>query len=192
MLDRGIDFALVRHGESTGNIGGRVLGHELGPELTTLGRTQARGAAHGLTRWHADMLWSSDMVRARSTAQEIARTTRLPLNCTALLREQDHGAMDGLPVGDLVAQPTPAGREITEVRWGGGESIADVYARLRVFVMMVAARGARRVVVVGHGDMACAFTSMLAGLGHRDVAWDRLAHGQVRYLGWDGRALLPS
>ncbi|MDK9344136.1 histidine phosphatase family protein, partial [Propionibacterium freudenreichii] len=48
MLDRGIDFALVRHGESTGNIGGRVLGHELGPELTTLGRTQARGAAHGL------------------------------------------------------------------------------------------------------------------------------------------------
>ncbi|MDK9344420.1 histidine phosphatase family protein [Propionibacterium freudenreichii] len=75
---------------------------------------------------------------------------------------------------------------------GGGESIADVYARLRLFVMMVAARGARRVVVVGHGDMACAFTSMLAGLGHRDVAWDRLAHGQVRYLGWDGRALLPS
>ena len=187
-----VEFALVRHGESEGNLGGRVLGGQLGPDLTARGRTQARAAARALADWGADALWSSDMVRARRTAEQIALRTGLPVRTTGLLREQNHGRFDGAEPGTLVAEKTPPGLDVTEVRWGGGESIVDVYARLRVFCEQIAAGAAERVIVVGHSDMGCCFTSMLAGLDHRRVRWNRLHHGQVAYLSWvPGQQALP-
>ncbi len=171
MLDRGTIRPGAPCGESTGNIGGRVLGtnwsraHHPGP-------TQARGAAHGLTRWHADMLWSSDMVRRLEHCPGNCPTTRLPLNCTA--QGVSRTTVRWMAAaGDLVAQPTPAGRDITEVRWGGGESIADVHARPRLFVMVVVAGAAP-------GAWSSSDTATWPAPSRRcwpgwgiDVAWDR-------------------
>ncbi|WP_316671194.1 histidine phosphatase family protein [uncultured Propionibacterium sp.] len=186
-----IEFALVRHGESEGNLGGRVLGGQMTPDLTARGRTQARAAARELAVWGADALWSSDMVRARRTAGQIALRTGLPVRSTGLLREQNHGRLDGAEPGSLVAEATPPGLDVTEVRWGGGESVVDVYARLRVFCGQIVAGAHSRIIVVGHSDMGCCFVSMLAGLGHRRVRWDRLRHGQVVYLSWVPGQQLP-
>ncbi|MBE6478409.1 MAG: histidine phosphatase family protein [Propionibacteriaceae bacterium] len=188
-----IEFALVRHGESEGNLGGRVLGGQMNPDLTARGRAQAKAVARQLAGWGADALWSSDMVRARRTAEQIALVTGLPVKTTALLREQNHGRLDGAEAGELAAESTPPGLDVTEVRWGGGESVVDVYARLRVFLGQIAAGVNSRVIVVGHSDMGCCFTSMLGGLGHRRVRWDRLRHGQVAYLTWmPGQQKLPA
>lgn len=192
MSDQAIHIALVRHGQSTANRAGHVLGRQLSPDLTALGRAQARAAAGRLRDFNADSLWSSDMVRALRTAQFIALATGRPVSSTVLLREQDHGAMDGMDAVELAAEPTPPGRDITEIRWGGGESIADVYARVRHFMMVLAARRLRRVIVVGHSDMLCVASSMLAGRGHRQIVWDRFSHGEVRYAAWDGVRALPS
>lgn len=191
-MESGIDIAVVRHGQSTGNLGGRVLGSQLAPDLTPLGRTQAQRAASELADWGADQLWSSDMTRARRTAETIAQTTGLAITMSPLLREQDHGSLDGTRPEHLVAVPNPPGLDVTEVRWGGGESIVDVYARMRVFMGMIAARGGHRVIVVGHSDMSCVLSSMLLGLSHRQMIWDRLDHGQVRYLRWEPGQGLPA
>ncbi|SES02726.1 probable phosphoglycerate mutase [Propionibacterium cyclohexanicum] len=187
-----VECALVRHGESTGNLGERVLGHEMTPALTALGHTQARAAASILAGWGGEALWSSDMVRARQTAAEIAVSCGLPVVTTSRLREQDHGRLDGLSRGQLATEPTPPGLDISEVGWGGGESVADVYRRLRAFCGLLAARPARRVIVVSHGDVLCAMASMLCGRGHRHVDWDaRLSHGEVRFLRWRLGQTLP-
>lgn len=187
-----VQLALVRHGESAGNVGERVLGHEMSPELTELGRAQARAAAGLLRGWRADALWSSDMVRARQSAETIAEVSGLPIRTSAALREQDHGRLDGLDRAQLTAEPTPPGRDISEIRWGGGESVADVYARLRGFCGLLLAGSARRVVLVSHGDTLCALVSLLSGRGHRDIDWDaRLAHGEVRMVDWSVGRTLP-
>lgn len=192
MSEAVLEFALVRHGESIGNLGGRVLGHEMSPRLTADGRAQARAAAARLADWGAQELWSSDMVRARQTADAIAAVIRRPVMMSAALREQDHGRLDGLGRGELSAEPTPAGLDISEVRWGGGESVADVYGRLRSFCALLSARPARRVVLVSHGDALCALISMLSGHGHRAVDWDaRLVHGQVEFASWPLSRALP-
>src|ERR1700755_1893717 len=74
-----MDILLVRHGESTGNLAGRLQGHFDAP-LTDLGRAQAARAgawlkARGL-RWST--AYASPLARARDTAAIIAETTGYP------------------------------------------------------------------------------------------------------------------
>jgi glucosyl-3-phosphoglycerate phosphatase len=62
---------LVRHGQSTGNIGGALMGQSDHP-LTPLGEDQARAAAARLAPHGPMPVYSSDLPRARSTAERIA------------------------------------------------------------------------------------------------------------------------
>jgi probable phosphoglycerate mutase len=62
---------LVRHGQSTGNIGGTLMGQSDHP-LTPLGEDQARAAAERLAAFGPMPVYSSDLPRARATAEHIA------------------------------------------------------------------------------------------------------------------------
>ena len=61
---------LVRHGQSTGNIGGTLMGQSDHP-LTPLGEQQARAAAARLAAVGPMPVYSSDLPRARTTAERI-------------------------------------------------------------------------------------------------------------------------
>ena len=61
---------LVRHGQSTGNIGGTLMGQSQHP-LTPLGEDQARAAAERLAPFGPMPVYSSDLPRARATAEHI-------------------------------------------------------------------------------------------------------------------------
>ena len=61
---------LVRHGQSTGNIGGTLMGQSDHP-LTPLGEQQARAAAARLAAFGPMPVYSSDLPRARTTAERI-------------------------------------------------------------------------------------------------------------------------
>jgi broad specificity phosphatase PhoE len=61
---------LVRHGQSTGNIGGTLMGQSDHP-LTPLGEQQARAAAARLAAFGPMPVYSSDLPRARATAERI-------------------------------------------------------------------------------------------------------------------------
>ncbi len=61
---------LVRHGQSTGNIGGKLMGQSDHP-LTVLGEDQARAAAERLAPFGPMPVYASDLPRARATAERI-------------------------------------------------------------------------------------------------------------------------
>ena len=61
---------LVRHGQSTGNIGGTLMGQSDHP-LTPLGERQARAAAGRLAPLGPMPVYSSDLPRARATAEYV-------------------------------------------------------------------------------------------------------------------------
>ena len=63
---------LVRHGQTTWNEQGRFCGHTDIP-LSTLGRKQARKLASHLQHRPIDAIYSSDLSRARETAEIIAQ-----------------------------------------------------------------------------------------------------------------------
>lgn len=179
----------VRHGESEANRDRLVLGRSLGVPLTRTGLGQARQAAKqlaGLLEGEFALL-SSDALRARQTAGVIGERLGVPVEITELLREQHLGEMEGRPVSELRAVPTPEGFDITEIAWGGGESVADVHARLRELVAWLAGRDdlPGTVVLVGHGDALCVLQAVLAGRGHREIDWthDSMRLAEVRDLG---------
>jgi probable phosphoglycerate mutase len=83
---------LVRHGQSTWNVIGRWQGRA-DPPLSATGEAQARAAAANLGPIEA--VWSSDLARARSTAELLA-APGVPVRVDARLGERDVGAWTAL------------------------------------------------------------------------------------------------
>jgi probable phosphoglycerate mutase len=88
-------LVLVRHGETDWNRSGRAQGHADVP-LNALGRAQAEAVARVLAGFGPVRLWSSDLARARQTAEAIAMATGLEIACDPRLREYDVGKRSGL------------------------------------------------------------------------------------------------
>jgi probable phosphoglycerate mutase len=92
-------LVLVRHGETDWNLSGRAQGHTDIP-LNDTGRAQARAVAALLAGLRPVRLWSSDLARARETADAIAATTGLTIECDPRLREYDVGERSGLTLAE--------------------------------------------------------------------------------------------
>lgn len=174
----------MRHGQSTWNAEGRLQGQTVHPPLTAAGWEQARAAAAEVARRVRRgpvEVWSSDLVRAAQTAEVVGRALGVPVHHDEGLREQALGRLEGRLARDLSPEPTPAGRHVTEVRWGGGESIADVHLRIRWFLARVLpVRG--HLVLVSHGDAIRVACAVIRGEGHRSVSWDPVVNGDVLSL----------
>jgi broad specificity phosphatase PhoE len=96
-------LVLVRHGETDWNLTGRAQGHADIP-LNATGLAQAAALAPVLAGFGPVRLWSSDLARARQTAEAIAAATGLTLECDARLREYDVGVRSGLTLAEAAAK----------------------------------------------------------------------------------------
>jgi broad specificity phosphatase PhoE len=142
---------LVRHGESTWNVAGRWQGQS-DPPLSDLGERQAAAAAATFTDL-PDVVWTSDLVRARRTAELLAAPHPLPSpRSDARLRERDVGAWSGLTRDEIeVGWPGwLADRRSPEGFEGDDRLVERALAALHDIV--AAAPGAT-VVVVSHGGV---------------------------------------
>lgn len=88
----GTRLLLVRHGESTWNADGRWQG-QADPPLSSLGERQATEAATRVDGF--DAIWSSDLARARQTAEIVASRLEIDVRLDARLRERDAGEWQG-------------------------------------------------------------------------------------------------
>ncbi len=164
---------LVRHGQSTWNAAGRLQGQTIHPDLTALGRAQARAAAVQVrSRVTGPVaLWSSDLVRATQTAAIVAQALRTPVEIDESLREQGLGALEGRLTRDLHAQPTAPGQDVADVRWGGGESVHDVWVRVGRFLRRELPDAPPHLVLVTHGDTMRVLRAWLLGGDYRRLDW---------------------
>jgi glucosyl-3-phosphoglycerate phosphatase len=90
-------LVLVRHGETDWNAASRAQGYTDIP-LNATGHDQARALADALKALGPVRLWSSDLMRARQTAEYVATATGLPVEQDVRLREYDVGARAGLTI----------------------------------------------------------------------------------------------
>jgi len=150
---------LVRHGESTWNVAGRWQGHA-DPPLSELGERQAAAAAAALSD-PPDAVWTSDLVRARRTAQLLAEPHGLAVRADARLRERDVGEWSGLTraeieerwPGWLAARRSPDGFEADEPLAGRAlEALRDIAAAApEATVIVVTHGGVIRTIERHHG-----------------------------------------
>jgi broad specificity phosphatase PhoE len=101
------NWFLVRHGETDWNKGetdgsniDRVQGSS-DTHLSEHGKMQAKATAELLKDKHIDLIISSDLARARETAEIIATTTGAELILDKSLREMDFGILEGMPIPEV-------------------------------------------------------------------------------------------
>lgn len=186
MINNVVTLLLVRHGESVVNAEHKVPGHSLDSPLTPTGHLQAQQAARIIKEQCAQAVpvYCSDAERAHQTALAICRASGPRLS--ALLREQDMGTLEGRLTSELRSLDVPPGTHISEIAWGGAESLADVYQRMCHFLTLIRYETATTIVIVGHADCLRVLEAVIAGVSHRDIDWNRpgLAHGEVRKVVW--------
>lgn len=180
---------LLRHGQSTWNLERRLQGQTMDVPLTDLGVAQAEAARDGLAHRRLAALLSSDQLRAMQTAEIVATVSGLRVEPEPRLREVALGDLEGLRYDELVAEETPPGMDVSEVRWGGGESMADAAARLRPLLADLADRFGPEdeVLLVSHGDTLKVLITLIDGGTHRDIdweAWSTWPNGHVESRGW--------
>jgi len=125
-----MSIILVRHGETLLNVS-RTLQPADTP-LSERGLAQAAAVARRLASLRIAGIVSSDLPRARVTAQTIGRATGLPVATTALLQERNYGelrgmAYDSIGFDPLTLEGAPPGGESVETFRG---RIADAFAHV--------------------------------------------------------------
>lgn len=166
---------LVRHGETPFNAARIVQPPET--PLSERGIEQARRVAARLRELGAALIVSSDLARARMTAEIIAEQVGAPLELDALLQERSFGELRGRPYADLsedIFAPT--------FMPPGGESVAQLDARAALAFAMVLRKleGIRgNLVVVSHGLLCAAFVRGHATLAEGMAAPQHFANASL-------------
>jgi broad specificity phosphatase PhoE len=134
---------LARHGETDWNRELRIQGSS-DIALNQLGREQAWALADELAEVALDAIYSSDLSRARETAEAVAARHRLEVRLDPRLRERAFGSWEGLTREDIVALGNGARHD--------GESDDEVRERVLEAVQAIAdAHPGEHVLVVAHG-----------------------------------------
>lgn len=168
-------FYFVRHGETEANKAG-ILQGQMDIPLSEKGRRQARAVSAALSPVRLDAIYSSDLSRARETAEAIAEGRGIPVFLDERLRELNMGAISGLTIQQSRERFPEFHKELERDpygtrRPGGGESRLDVRARVESLLDEIYERhkdGA--VAVVSHGGPINA----VLGIASQDGTWPRL------------------
>src|SRR5262245_18496734 len=125
------ELIVMRHGETDWNRQHRFQG-QIDVPLNASGRAQAERLAHRLADEAFDVVVSSDLLRARTTAELAARGRALV--CEPLWREQSFGVLEGLDAPTIIEQHpqlwTHWLRHDADYALPGGESVRAFHTRV--------------------------------------------------------------
>ena len=151
------DIWLVRHGQTDWNLTGRWQGQAPhAPGLNDMGRAQALDLQNQLKDIKISTIYSSDLLRARQTAELIAEPLGLTVILEPRLCEMNLGAWEGMLSSEVEAQfPQELAARVQNpfhARAPQGESPSDMAERVVAAVNDIAKEHtAESVIIVSHG-----------------------------------------
>jgi alpha-ribazole phosphatase len=162
---------LVRHGLTEWNTRQRFCGHRDIP-LSVQGRVQAHWLAEQLQKEMISAIYTSDLVRARETAEIIAheRTSSVQIRVSAAWREMDFGEWEGLTYAQIAEQFKDQLGFFTNPEQASppnGESLAHLQQRVKDGLSAIVQSDdwpAGDVVIVSHGGPLRVLLCSLLGM----------------------------
>ncbi|QOY95258.1 histidine phosphatase family protein [Massilia sp. UMI-21] len=161
---------LIRHGETAWNAERRLQGH-LDIALNAEGERQAVLLGAALAAERIDHIVSSDLQRARQTAEAIARTRGAQVATDPALRERCYGGFEGLLYSEIATRfprefAAWQARDVDgELPPGAnrGESFRAFYERVTSAIALhAAAHPGKTIALVAHGGvLECAYRAAL-------------------------------
>ncbi len=171
MHDYMTELFLIRHGETDWNAERRLQGHtDIG--LNAKGERQAEALGIALEDQCFDAVISSDLVRAKNTAQAIAERQNLSVQVDLRLRERCYGAFESLTYAEIGKRypedyaawqarhvdvaPPPGVRE--------GESLSQFYDRvLSAVVYWARYYQGKKIALISHGGvLECVYRAAMS------------------------------
>lgn len=149
---------IVRHGETNWNAEGKTQGESNIP-LNNKGIKQAKALNKDLQDVKFKTVFSSDLVRAKRTAEIIAMERKLAIETTHLLRERRYGRLDGTPYHTMqefhrIWENLSKKERVRYRPYRGYETDEEVIRRFITFLREVAALYlGKTVLIVSHGGM---------------------------------------
>jgi alpha-ribazole phosphatase len=183
---------IVRHGETKGNVKRQIQGHTDTP-LTKKGIRQAQETAKKLKDIAFDAIFSSDIGRAKITAEIVRMERKLAIKTSELLRERNYGVYSKQKYETLDKDLDKYVEELNiqsgEQKWKSKfpkiESNAEVVTRFIRFLRETAIAYPKKTVLVAtHGGL---MENFLIHLG----AWNYSDH-HVKHVGNAGYLKLRS
>jgi len=161
-------LCIVRHGETAWNAEHRVQG-QLDVPLNAIGQAQALAVSKLLAREKFDAIYSSDLTRARQTAQPAASSLSREILLDKDLRERHYGIFERLTYAEVkVRFPEDYARFAAhdpEYAFRTGESLQDFYARSIAVLSRIAAHNeGQSVLVFTHGGVLDMLYREITGL----------------------------
>ena len=179
----------VRHGETEWNTQGRLQGH-LDSPLTERGRDQARAIAERLSQESFQIVYSSDLDRARLTAACIADRHGHQVIVDDRLRERHYGIFQGLRSREIAEQHSDAYLAYLEggpdYAIPGGESGRQRFLRhIGCMDELVARHRGQTLLVVVHGGVLDSLYRAATGLGLEGPREDPIPNGGINVFSHD-------
>lgn len=149
---------IVRHGQTDWNVSGTVQGHT-DVELNAKGIEQAKKRAGSLKHIKFDKVYSSDLLRAKKTAEILTLEHNLAIETSKLLRERAFGKHEGKHYAEVNKLFTEFQKLTDEQKYTfrGDDDIEtdeEVVIRFIQFIREVAiAQTGKNVLIVTHGGV---------------------------------------
>lgn len=156
----------VQHTQSVHHTNGMV-GSWTDWDLTEFGKNQADNIGKNLKEELADkkvIMYSSDLKRAKQTADEIAKYLGVEPILRQELRERNLGKCCGKSVQWLRENIESDEVTVDDRLFSDGESRRDAWNRLKPFYDEVMENDAENIIIVSHGDLLSLWNLMYLGL----------------------------
>lgn len=157
----------IQHTQSVHHTNGMV-GSWTDWELTELGVSQAKKIGKKLKTELAGrklVMYSSDLLRAKQTAENVGEYLGLTPILRKELRERNLGKCCGKSVQWLRENIEQQEKIIDDRLFSDAESRRDEWNRLKPFFDEIMSNDEENIIIVSHGDLLSVFNTMFMGLG---------------------------
>lgn len=186
-------FLFVRHGRTDGNVR-RILVGRTDIPLDWLGYRQAEAVAEYVTTLpRPDVIIASPLLRARETAEAMARRFGLPIEIEADVAELNFGAYEGWTFEEIRTRHPDFATSLVDLEfdthWPEGERLSEFHRRTRnALAKLARLYASHKAIVVTHGGFLGSLAAQLlrtppndwpryqfrnASLTHLEVTADR-------------------
>lgn len=157
------ELCLVRHGETLWNREARLQGSKDIP-LSDIGIQQVKMAAERLSKEAWDLIYSSDLSRAKNTAEHLNEQLKIPHYLEPGLRERNYGMLEGMTRDEIDARYPGLLSHTSESTVEGLESYEALSQRVKETVEAIArSHHGKRILIVTHGGTINAFLHAISG-----------------------------
>ena len=156
----------IQHTQSIHHTNGMV-GSWTDWDITELGISQAEKIGEKLAQELSGknyVMYSSDLLRAKHTAEIIAKHLKLEVKLRQELRERNLGKCVGKSVQWMKENKETIEKTVDDRLFSDAESKRDEWKRLKPFFDEIMSNDEENIIIVSHGDLLSVFNMMWIGL----------------------------